>query len=138
MKIAVTACLCLATALPAAAEMYRCSAPGTAVSYQQQPCDASAIEDKVGIPSQYPDYTAARDRLAAREAAADARILERMRIESNERIARAEQASREAQVAAEMERAQAADASYPVYVVGYPPRVRGQVKPRPRVRVQPH
>jgi hypothetical protein len=128
------ATLLAAATLPAAAAVYRCSAPGKPVSYQEQPCDAAAIEDTVAIPTQYPDYAAARDRLAAREAAADARILERARIDSAERIARDERAAREAQYAAEMERAQAAEASYPVYAVGYPPRARHFVRPHSRVR----
>jgi hypothetical protein len=129
----------LAAALPTAAAVYRCSAPGKAVSYQEQPCDQSAIEDKVAIPTQYPDHVAERDRLAAREAAADARILERARIDSAERIARDDRAAREAHYAADSEQAQAADGWYPV-AVGFPAQVRpaARVKARPKARPLTH
>lgn len=103
----------VATALPAAAEIYRCKSGGS-VSYQEQPCDAASQGGAVAIPTEFPDYVEPRNRLAAREAAADARILERLRIESAERIARDERIAREAELAAERERATASQAWIPV------------------------
>ena len=127
----------VATALPAAAEIYRCKSGGS-VSYQEQPCDAASQGGAVAIPTEFPDYVEPRNRLAAREAAVDARILERLRIESAERIARDERAAREAQLQAERERAQPAEAVwYPVY--GLPvARVRPIVRNAPRPQFRSH
>jgi hypothetical protein len=122
---------CLSQALPAAAEVYRCSAPGKAISYQQAPCDGSAIQDTLPIPSEFPDHTAARDRLAAREAAADARILERARIDSAERIARDNRLAAQAQAEAERARPAEAEGWYPVFMAPPAPR-------RMPHRVRPH
>ena len=127
----------VATAFPAAAEIYRCKSAG-GVSYQEQPCDAASQGGAIAIPTQFPDYIEPRNRLAAREAAADARILERLRIESAERIARDERAAREAQAQAERQQAEAAQPVwYPVYV-GPVARVRPVVRPHPRPQVRAH
>jgi hypothetical protein len=124
--------LSLIAAYPAAAvPIFRCTdAFGGSVSYQEAPC-ATAAGGATTIPTQFPDYAGPRDRLAAREAAVDARLLERMRIESAERIARDERMARQAQLEAERERSQATDAWVPVY--------GGPVYARPghRARVHP-
>lgn len=127
----------VAAALPAAADIYRCNTAGR-VSYQEQPCDAASQGGAVAIPTQFPDYIEPRNRLAAREAAVDARILERLRIESAERIARDERAAREAQAQAERERAQAAEGAwYPVHV-GPVVRVHPRVRAHPRAHFRAH
>jgi len=128
----------LIAALPAAAaQIYRCSdAFGGNVSYQAEPCTTAAGE-ATAIPTQFPDYVAPRERLAAREAAVDARLLERLRLESAERIARDERAARQAQLEAERERAQPSDVWVPVYLAPAHPRPIH----RPHVRsrnLQPH
>lgn len=134
---ALLVAMLVAAALPAAAEIYRCKS-GASVSYQEQPCDAASQGGAVAIPTEFPDYIEPRNRLAAREAAVDARILERLRIESAERIARDERAAREAQAQAERERAQAAEGAwYPVYV-GPVARVRPLVRAHPRPHFRPH
>ena len=120
----------LIAALPATAQVYRCSVPGQPVSYQEQPCEGASQGGALALPTQFPDYLEPRNRLAAREAAADARILRRLEIESAERIARDERLAREAQLQAERERAEAADAAwYPVYAVR-PLRMRPMARPR--------
>jgi uncharacterized protein DUF4124 len=112
------AALLIAAAAPAGAEIYRCTAPGGGVSYQELPCDGASRGGAVPIPTQYPDHVAPRDRLDARAAASDARILERLRLESAERIARDDRLARQAQLDAERERADANDAWMPVYAAG--------------------
>src|SRR5206468_1699700 len=113
------AALLLAASFPAAAEIYRCTSPGGGVSYQQMPCDGASQGGAVAIPTQYPDYVAPRDRLSAREAATDARILERLRLESAERIAREDRLARQAQYDAERATAEpATDVWIPAYAVG--------------------
>jgi hypothetical protein len=112
--------LCLAVPAVAANEIYRCQAPGAAVSYQQQPCEDRALGEIAPIAALYPDHTAERDRLMAREAAMDARLLKRLEIEAAERIARD---NRAAMVAlAERERAAREAQDAPVFVVGVPNR----------------
>ena len=129
--------IALIAALPAAAApIYRCTdAFGGNVSYQEQPCAAAG--EATAIPTQFPDYAGPRDSLAAREAAADARLLERLRLESAERIARDDRAARQAQLDAERDHAQATDAWMPVYLgpVHTRPIHRARVRPR---NVQPH
>ena len=130
--------IALIAALPAAAApIYRCTdAFGGNVAYQEQPC-TSAAGEATAIPTHFPDYAGPRDRLAAREAAADARLLERMRIESAERIARDDRAARQTQLDAERDHAQATDGWMPVYVgpVHSRPIRRAHVRPR---NIQPH
>lgn len=116
MRKTLLACTLVAAAVPASAEIFRCVAPGGAVSYQEIPCEAGAHASVVPIPTSFPDYIAARDRLAAREAAADARLLKRLELETAERIARDERLAREAELAAERERAAADSGWAPVYV----------------------
>lgn len=87
----------------ASAEIYRCQTrQGT--TFQELPCSDEAISDTMNIPASYPDYIPERDRLAAREAAMDARLLKRLEIESAERIARDERVAREKQAQAESDR----------------------------------
>ncbi|MGZ5039232.1 MAG: DUF4124 domain-containing protein [Usitatibacter sp.] len=104
------------TAGGASAEIYRCQARG-GVTYQEVPCPAEAIADKMSIPTFYPDYMPERDRLAAREAALDARLLRRLEIESLERIARDERIAREKEAQAALAMSQSQDS--PVYVLGH-------------------
>ena len=118
---AILATLPLWLALPAAAQVYRCVVPGGSVTYQQQPCEAAAEGGAVAIPASFPDHTEPRARLAAREAASDARRMHRLEIEAAERIARDHRIAREAELEAERERARAREAEgYPVYWLGRP------------------
>jgi hypothetical protein len=113
--------LALLAASTASAEIFRCqSREGT--TYQQIPCPDGAIADTVGIPVSYPDYTAERERLAAREAAMDARLLRRLEIESAERIARDNRIAREKEAQAVLALAQAQSQDSPVYAFGRPLR----------------
>jgi hypothetical protein len=112
-----------AGATAASAEVYKCqSREGT--TYQQMPCPSEAIANTVAIPASYPDYMAERDRLAAREAAMDARLLRRLEIESAERIARDERVAREQEAQAERDRlAQMQSQGGPFYLVPFGTRV---------------
>ena len=135
MVRAIVVCGALLVALPASAQIFRCVAPDGAVSYQEQPCEAGAQGGAVAIPTQFPDYTQARDRLAARVAALDARLMRRLEIESAERIARDERIARESELAAERERAAAAQAAGAPIFVGVPMRVRPIVARQPLHRL---
>ena len=110
----------MGAAQPAAAQVFRCVEPGGAVSYQQQPCAGAAEGGALQIPTTFPDHTGPRDRLTAREAAVDARILKRLELESAERMARAEQATREKELQAERERAMPPSDGWPVIFAGAP------------------
>ena len=114
-----------------ATEIYRCKSAGGSVSYQQQPCGSASEGGAVSIPVTYPDHVAERDRLAAREAALDARLLKRLEIESKERIARDERIARERELQAERERTERerAQMNAPVFIVGM--RERHRAAPRP-------
>lgn len=101
-----------------AAGIFRCEAANGGVTYQQDPCPTAASGGAVNIPTSYPDHTDARDRLFAREAAADARLLKRLEIEAAERIARDDRIAREREAQAERERIQ----NTPTYVVAWPMR----------------
>ncbi len=60
---------------PVQAEIFRCTSPAGAVSYQQTECAASETARKIDVPSAYPAADPAeRDRLFAREAALDRRL----------------------------------------------------------------
>ena len=84
----------------AQAGIYRCASAGT-VTYQEIPCPESATATTVDIPSQFPEINRAeRERLLAREAALDARLLKRAEIEAAERMARDDRSAREREVAA--------------------------------------
>jgi hypothetical protein len=99
MKPALVLALALAP-LAAHAEIYRCTSGGT-VTYQEIPCPASAEAARMDIPAVFPEVNRAeRDRLFAREAALDARLLRRAEIDASERIARDDRAAREREIAA--------------------------------------
>ena len=119
---------CIAGA--ASAEIYRCQSR-QGVTYQQTPCPDEAIAERVAIPTTYPDYLAERDRLAAREAAMDARLLRRLEIESAERIARDDRIAREKEAQAALAIAQAQAQASPVYIVGRPLRPMRHPPQRP-------
>jgi hypothetical protein len=117
-------------ALPAQAQIYRCTGAKGAVTYQEIPCGQAEQARTMDIPTAFPEANAAeRNRLLQREAALDARLLERARIESAERVANAELATREREAKAAREAAELAaqQPMYPAYVIG--PAYRG-----PRVR----
>jgi len=60
---------------PARAEIFRCTSPAGAVTYQQDPCDAMERGKKIDVPASYPTPDSAeRERLLAREAALDRRL----------------------------------------------------------------
>ena len=108
-------------------EIFRCTAAGGGITYQEIPCGAADQSRVMGIPATFPEVnTSERNRLLQREAAADARLLERMRIESAERVAQSELAARERVARAEREAAELAaqQYGYPVFVTGpaYRPR----------------
>ena len=87
-------------ALCANAEIYRCTSGGT-VTYQETPCPPSATAATMDIPAQFPEVNRAeRDRLLAREAALDARLLKRVEIEAAERMARDDRIARDRELAA--------------------------------------
>ena len=140
---AILVSLLVAACGPAAAQIYRCGLPGSSISYQELPCDLAAQGSVVAIPTSFPDHTEPRDRLAAREAAADTRRMKRLEIEAMERIARDERAAREAVLEAERERTRAreAEGGYPVYLAGRPLPLRwrdtrgasGTPRSRPRL-----
>ena len=116
--------------MQACAEIYRCKGPGSAVSYQELPCAGAEQGGTVNIPAVFPEANSVeRNRLLQREAALDARLLERARIESAERIAQSELATREKEAKAMREAAELAAQQpvYPAYIVG--PAYRG-----PRLR----
>ena len=119
MKAALLLALVLVPAV-SQAQVYRCTASGGAVTYQETPCPESAPGGTMNIPSQYPEVNQAeRNRLMAREAALDARMLEREKIESAERVARAELAAREREAQAAREAALAAQQQSYAPVWGY-------------------
>src|ERR1700687_3399611 len=102
------------------AEIYRCTASGGAVTYQEVPCPSATQSRLVNVPSVYPEYDRAeRDRLFRREAALDARLLKRAEIDAAERIARDERVAREREAEAERARAR----NTPSYIVGWPVRM---------------
>lgn len=107
------------------AQIYRCASSG-GVSYQETPCTGTASEQAVELPAYPPANTLERERLLAREAALDARLVQRAEIEAQERMAKEARWAREAELAAERERARAAEAAYfyPAYPMAYP-------RPRP-------
>jgi Domain of unknown function (DUF4124) len=109
-------CGLLLLATPASAGIFRCVGTEGSVSYQEQPCEPGERGGAVAIPTTFPDYVAPRERLAAREAAVDARLLKRLEIESAERIARDERIARESELQAERERARAAEAWMPIFI----------------------
>ena len=122
MKMRATnRCLALlltAYAAGAGAQIYRCSAGGS-VTFQEIPCPAAADASTMPISANFPAINMLeRDRLLAREADLDARILRRAEIDSAERIARDDRMAREATLQAQLERERAESAQY--YVLGRP------------------
>lgn len=104
-----------------AAQIYRCAAGGS-VTYQELPCPGAASESSYAAPEYPPANQLERDRLLAREAALDARLVRRAEIDAQERMAREARRAREAELDAERERARAAEAAsfYPAYPMAYP------------------
>jgi hypothetical protein len=94
--------LLAAHAAAASAEIFRCTAPDGAVTYQQIPCPSASSERSVDVATSYPGIDSAeRERLFEREAALDRRLEARRERESRESIAA--QASRALQAKAEAE-----------------------------------
>ncbi|HEY5676097.1 MAG TPA: DUF4124 domain-containing protein [Myxococcales bacterium] len=123
--------LLLAAAMPAGAEIFRCTAGG-AVTYQELPCAASASEVKVALPQSFPEVnTVERERLLAKEAAMYARLeAERERL-SREKIASVQAAAQVAAAKAQAEAAAAEPVYYPAVLYRpYGPRVPGRPTPR--------
>jgi len=128
-RVCLAAILALAS-VQAGAQIYRCKDAAGAVTYQEVACAGTEQGGTTRIPSVFPEVnTSERNRLLQREAALDARLLERARIESAERIAQSELATREKEAKAMREAAELAAQLpvYPAYVIG--PAYRG-----PRVR----
>ena len=134
MKYLPLAGALLAIAIPAHAQVYRCTASGGAITYQEIPCPDSAPGKTMGhIPSEFPAVNhAERNRLLQREAALEARMLERERIESAERIARYDLAvrEREAKAAREAIAEREMQVAIPAWFVGGRP-YRPQPRPQP-------
>jgi hypothetical protein len=119
----------LAGPLAVAGPAYRCTAPGGAVSFQDQPCANARDEQAIELAGYPPVNAAERDRLLQRESALDARMLKRAEMDSAERIAREARWAKEAEYQAERERAKVAEQGYyyPVYA-----------QPNYRARPTPH
>jgi len=119
--------------------MFRCVAPGGAVSYQELPCSPTASEQSVDVPAFPAANQVERDRLLQREAALDARMVKRAEIDASERIAKEARWAREAELEAERERRGAeAQSFYPVFpVYGGRPPVRPRPVYRPGTQPQP-
>jgi hypothetical protein len=138
-------CALAATGALADGPVYRC-VNAASVSFQQVPCASASEERAFELPSYPPINMLERDRLLAREAALDARLLRRAEIDAQERMAREARRAREAEVDAERERAaRTAEAGYfyPAYPAAYPrvthhrPRassLNDQVMGLPRIR----
>lgn len=93
-RLALALCVALLAlaAMPAGAEIFRCTSPAGSVTYQQDPCDASERATKIDVPASYPaPDSAERQRLFAREAALDQRLEAERERWSREAIAHAMQ-----------------------------------------------
>ena len=120
LRSTALACALLTTAAFADGQVYRCASKGS-VSYQQEPCAAATEEQAYHLPSFPPVNVQERDRLLAREAALDARLVRRAEIDAQERIAREARLAREAELEAERAaRPSEAGYFYPAYPVRYP------------------
>ena len=120
----------LAIPAPALADVFRCTAPGGGVTYQQIPCPTDNAERVVPLPDQFPEINReARERLFQREAALEARLLEREKMDTALRIAREDRLAREA----EARRQQVAD-NTPYYfpVQPFPLRPMFRIRPHPQ------
>jgi|SRR5690242_12037125 len=125
----MAASLLLATGALASPGIYRCTAPGGGVTYQEIPCPNDSAQRATDIPTEYPEVNReARERLFQREAALEARQLEREKMDTALRIAREDRLAREAEA-----RQPAPVEAAPFYLVTQPPRLR----PFP-ARVRPH
>ena len=99
----------------AAAEIFRCQGPGSAVSYQQMPCEDSALGGPAGIASEYPaPNLRERERIFEQEAA----MYKRLEAERDRLTHLA--AVRAASAPAAAPEAPAEPVYYPVYAVGLP------------------
>jgi hypothetical protein len=97
----LAATVLVAIAIPAHAEIFRCTASGGAVTYQEIPCPASAPGRATDIADAYPEINRAeRERLLQREAALEARMLKRAEIDAAERISRDDRIARERELQA--------------------------------------
>ena len=129
MKQSIAALAFVSLAACAHAEIYRCTSERGAITYQEIPCPASAKAATMDIPSAFPEVNRAeRDRLLAREAALEARLLKRAEIDAAERIARDDRVARERELAALREElarrdAEQAGAGFIVVQRLRPPRV---------------
>jgi hypothetical protein len=104
----------LAFAAPARAEIYRCTATGGAISYQETPCAAAQNMRVMDVPASYPPAdSAGHARILAQAAEVDRRLEARRERESRESIAAM-------QVRAVAETVQPAPAVEPVYVYAWP------------------
>ncbi len=80
------------SALPATAEIYRCTAKSGAVTYQQIPCPASESVTVLDLPATFPAADPQeRQRLFEREAALDRRLEAQRERDNREAVARAMQ-----------------------------------------------
>jgi len=130
--ILIAGLLLLATDAPASSDVFRCTAPGGRITYQEIPCPNDNAERVIDVPSHFPEIDrAARDRLFQREAALDARQLKREELDAALRIAREERLGRDAEV----RQAAMVDAA-PLYLIGQPLR---PLRPFPlRHHLRPH
>ena len=86
------ACGLAAVAGAAHAEVFRCTSPAGAVTYQEAPCAADQAARIVEVPESYPAANLAeRDRLFQREAALDRRLEAERERRNREAIARISQ-----------------------------------------------
>ena len=117
----------------AAAPIYRSDSPqGT--SYQEFPCEARDLGGATSLPTSFPAWNKEeRDRILAREAALDERLLRRAAIDSAERIARDDRIAREKEAEAQLAMAEAMSMSAYGVPVGWvrpqPHRNTGQKRP---------
>jgi hypothetical protein len=88
--LAILGAALLASSLAAQAEIYRCTSPSGAVTYQQSPCALREEAKRLDIPENFPEIDAdRRARLLAQEAALDRRLEARRERENREALARA-------------------------------------------------
>ncbi len=114
----------------AAAPIYRCDSPkGT--SYQEFPCEAQDLGGATSLPTAFPESNKEeRDRILARDASLDERMLRRQAIDSAERIARDDRIAREKEAEAQLAMAEAMSMSAYGVPVGW-------VRPQPRRNFAP-
>lgn len=114
-------------AWPVAAQIFRCTAAGGEVTYQESPCGSSEVARVMDLPASYPEVDASvRMQLLERAAEVDRRLEARRERESRESIA-AMQARAGAETAA------APPSAEPVYLYAWP-RLPARVGPRGHAR----